>query len=84
MAKWNAIVVIMMVVIVVMAVEAKWSIEEFKRCFRNCSKSCHEHDGNCFERCKIKCGGPNPPGPLHGSSRISHGVAAVELRGREE
>ncbi|EOA32650.1 hypothetical protein CARUB_v10015947mg, partial [Capsella rubella] len=64
MAKWSAIVLIMMVMIVVVTVEAKWSKKDWIRCFRKCSKHCDAHDGNCFERCKIKCGGPNPPHSL--------------------
>ncbi|KAG7584549.1 hypothetical protein ISN44_As08g039930 [Arabidopsis suecica] len=80
MAKWSAIVVIMMMVIVVVAVEAKATQKDWIRCFRKCSKNCDDHDGNCFERCKIKCGGPNPPhgpsGPPHSFSRISHGTAS--------
>ncbi|KAG2298458.1 hypothetical protein Bca52824_034930 [Brassica carinata] len=72
MVKWNAIVLIMMVVIAgAIIIEAKdnkdW-IKKFRKCFQKCSKPCKPRDGNCFERCKIKCGGPNPPhgpgGPL--------------------
>ncbi|KAG7641458.1 hypothetical protein ISN44_As02g014770 [Arabidopsis suecica] len=79
MAKWSAILVILMVVIAALAVEAKWSEKDFIQCFRKCSKNCKKHDGDCFEKCKIKCGGPNPP---HSSSRrSSHGMDYVEVRG---
>lgn len=70
MAKWNAIVVIMMVMIVVLTIDAKQ--DDWITCFRKCSEPCGEHDGDCFERCKIKCGGPNPPHdppPFHSSPR---------------
>lgn len=67
MAKWSAIVVIMMVVIVAVTVEAQentWTV-----CFRNCAQSCGDDYGNCLEQCKIKCGGPNPPhGPPNSHS----------------
>ncbi|XP_019085993.1 PREDICTED: uncharacterized protein LOC109126657 [Camelina sativa] len=39
-------------------------------CFRYCSRDCSDYDGNCFEHCKIKCGGPTPPKT---NSRNSHG-----------
>ncbi|XP_019086543.1 PREDICTED: uncharacterized protein LOC109126977 [Camelina sativa] len=81
MAKWSAIVLIMMVVIVVVAVEANGTINDWKKdwinCYRKCSKPCNEHDGNCFLRCKVKCGGPNPP---HSYSRVSHGTTSEEVR----
>ncbi|XP_006299558.2 uncharacterized protein LOC17891186 [Capsella rubella] len=74
MAKWNAKVVIMMVMIVVVVVEAKWTQEDWIRCFRNCSEPCPELDGNCYVRCKIKCGGPNPP---HGPPSSPYGPPIV-------
>ncbi|KAG7641457.1 hypothetical protein ISN44_As02g014760 [Arabidopsis suecica] len=86
MKKWSAIVVIMMTVIVLVAVEAKGTQKDWIRCFRKCSKPCDDRDGNCFVRCKIKCGGPNPPhgssGPPHSSSRISHETTSREVFGR--
>ncbi|KAL0656015.1 hypothetical protein Bca4012_076599 [Brassica carinata] len=61
MAKWSALVLIMMVVIAAtVTVEAKKQ-NAWIKCFRKCSKPCKPNDGNCYERCKIKCGGPNPP-----------------------
>ncbi|CAA7018998.1 unnamed protein product [Microthlaspi erraticum] len=95
MRKWSAIVVIMMMMVMAatVTVEAKhdW-IRGFERCFRNCSttSSCADNDGDCFERCKLLCGGPNPPHGLtpppgrFSSSRISRGMASVEVRGRKE
>ncbi|KAG7641455.1 hypothetical protein ISN44_As02g014740 [Arabidopsis suecica] len=80
MAKWSAILVIMMVIVVV-AVEANGTKNSWIKCYRKCSKSCADNDGNCFERCKIKCGGPNPP---HSSSRIPHGMESVEVGGRRK
>lgn len=64
MAKWNAIVLIMMVVIAIAVTVEAYDYKKFKECIRKCAKPCNPHDGNCVERCKIKCGGPNPP---HGS-----------------
>ncbi|CAA7013999.1 unnamed protein product [Microthlaspi erraticum] len=93
MAKWSAIVVIMMMVViaatVTVQVEAKQS---WIQCFRECSKPCADHDGDCFERCKVQCGGPNPPhgptppphGPTPPPRRISRGMASMEVRGRRE
>ncbi|KAF8098207.1 hypothetical protein N665_0271s0024 [Sinapis alba] len=77
MAKWSAVIVVIMMVVTVMVItaEAKQT-NGWIQCFRNCSKPCKSHDGNCFERCKIKCGGPNPPhgpgGPPHGPGGPPH------------
>ncbi|CAH8372530.1 unnamed protein product [Eruca vesicaria subsp. sativa] len=71
MAKWSALIVVMLMVVTVMVVTAESDkATGFIRCFRKCYETevCEDNDGNCFERCKIKCGGPNPPhgpgGPL--------------------
>ncbi|KAG7641453.1 hypothetical protein ISN44_As02g014720 [Arabidopsis suecica] len=60
MAKWSAIVLIMMVMIVAVTIEAQ---EESGStiCFRQCSQPCRSDDGSCYENCKIECGGPKPP-----------------------
>lgn len=66
MTKWNVIMVIMLVMMMIAAIggEAR-HIHEHRRtwigCFRYCSRNCSEFDGDCFERCKIQCGGPGPP-----------------------
>ncbi|XP_024015976.1 uncharacterized protein LOC18025685 [Eutrema salsugineum] len=85
MGKWSAIVMIMMMVIVAtVTADPPKQRKDWIICFRQCSKPCKTHDGDCFERCKIKCGGPNPPhGPPHSLARISHGVASVEAGGRK-
>ncbi|CAN8275558.1 unnamed protein product, partial [Cochlearia groenlandica] len=64
MAKSSGVLVIMMMVVVIgmMRVETTSTQENsWIICFRECSKSCADNDGDCLERCKIKCGGPNPP-----------------------
>ncbi|KAL0662115.1 hypothetical protein Bca4012_098952 [Brassica carinata] len=67
MAKWSAIVLIMMVVIAVaVTVEAN----KKKECFHKCSKPCKPHHGNCFKHCKAKCGDTNPH---HGPGGHHHG-----------
>ncbi|CAF2050079.1 BnaA09g43660D [Brassica napus] len=82
MAKWSAIVLIMMTVIAIaVTAEAKYDINVWLKCFRKCSQPCKPHDGNCFERCKIQCGGPNPP---HGSPRTLHGMTFAEVREKKE
>ncbi|KAL0685342.1 hypothetical protein Bca4012_052190 [Brassica carinata] len=61
MAKWNSIVLIMMVVIaIVVTVEAKENKHRIK-CFHKCTKVCKPHDGNCHALCKEKCRGSKPP-----------------------
>ncbi|XP_019092390.1 PREDICTED: uncharacterized protein LOC109129178, partial [Camelina sativa] len=75
----GAIVLIMMVMIVAVRIEAQ---EEsgWTRCYRLCSRPCPNDDGNCFENCKIKCGGPIPS-----STRLpSHEMASMEVRGKRE
>ncbi|XP_024009723.1 uncharacterized protein LOC18013729 [Eutrema salsugineum] len=62
MTKWNVIMVIIMVMIAAaMRGEAKqrqrWT---WIGCFRYCSRNCSDFDGNCYEGCKIRCGGPTP------------------------
>lgn len=59
MGKWSAIVLIMMVMIVAVTIEAQQD-NGWTRCYRRCSSPCRSDDGDCFEKCKIKCGGPNP------------------------
>lgn len=64
MAKWSAVLVVMMMVTVMLVtVESDKATTDWINCFRSCSDSasCDDNDGDCFERCKIKCGGPNPP-----------------------
>ncbi|CAF2158882.1 unnamed protein product [Brassica rapa subsp. narinosa] len=87
MAKWSALVLIMMVVIAAtVTVEAKKQ-NAWIKCFRKCSKPCKPKDGNCYERCKIKCGGPNPPhgpgGPPPPSKNL-YEMASVEVRRRKK
>uniref|UniRef100_A0A0D3DWC5 Uncharacterized protein n=1 Tax=Brassica oleracea var. oleracea TaxID=109376 RepID=A0A0D3DWC5_BRAOL len=91
MAKWSAIVLIMMTVVAIaVTAEAKYDRNEWLKCFRKCSKPCKTHDGNCFERCKVQCGGPNPPhgpgGPLPppSSPRTLHGMTSAEVREGKE
>ncbi|WZZ69672.1 hypothetical protein YC2023_081042 [Brassica napus] len=50
----------MLVIVMVVTVESN-KATGWMRCFRKCSVPCEDQDGNCFECCKIKCGGPNPP-----------------------
>ncbi|XP_019100166.1 PREDICTED: uncharacterized protein LOC109132672 [Camelina sativa] len=89
MAKWNVIMVIMLVMIAAIGGEAR-HIHKHSHgrtwigCFRYCSRNCTDFDGNCFENCKIKCGGPTPPKT---SSRNSHGKnntynEEIEVRGK--
>ncbi|CAN8255078.1 unnamed protein product [Cochlearia groenlandica] len=65
MKKWNVIIIIMvilMVMTIIVGGEAK-PIRQRRtwiECFRYCSRNCNETDGNCYEGCKIKCGGPTP------------------------
>ncbi|EOA23191.1 hypothetical protein CARUB_v10018511mg [Capsella rubella] len=67
MAKWNVIMVIMLVVIAAIGggearhIHGHGHRRTWIACFRYCSRDCNDFDGNCFERCKIKCGGPTPP-----------------------
>ena len=62
MGKWNVLVVMIMMVTTVMVVTVESdNATDWMRCFRSCSVPCEDHNGNCFECCKIKCGGPNPP-----------------------
>ncbi|CAN8257517.1 unnamed protein product [Cochlearia groenlandica] len=89
MAKLSGILVIMMMMMVAFigmmsSVEATPSKDKkWLTCFRKCSKPCGDNDGNCFERCKIKCGGPNPPHgpPSHFSQRVLKRMASMETRG---
>lgn len=61
MQKWNVIMVIMIVMIAAIGGEANnINRETWTGCFQSCSRNCSESDGNCFEGCKIKCGGPTP------------------------
>lgn len=75
MAKLSAVLVVIMMVVTVMVVTVESNkATNWMRCFRSCSVPCEDHDGNCFECCKIKCGGPNPshgPGgpPSHSFQR---------------
>ncbi|CAA0367577.1 unnamed protein product [Arabidopsis thaliana] len=85
MAKWSAILVILMVVIAALAVEAKWSEKDSSdddQCYRECIKSCRKHDdGDCFEMCRAMC----PITAHHSSSRrIPHGMESVEVGGRRK
>ncbi|KAG2298451.1 hypothetical protein Bca52824_034924 [Brassica carinata] len=89
MAKWTAIVLIMMVVIAFAVTVEAYDYKKFTECIRKCAKPCKPHDGNCVERCKIKCGGPNPPhgpGPFPppSSPRTLHEMSYEEVRGRKE
>ncbi|AEE77938.1 unnamed protein product [Arabidopsis thaliana] len=62
MTKSNVIMVILLVMIAAIGGEARHKHRKtWIGCFRYCSRSCSEYDGNCFEHCKIKCGGPTPP-----------------------
>ncbi|CAF1943614.1 unnamed protein product [Brassica oleracea] len=85
MGKWNVLVVMIMMVTTVMVVTVESdNATDWMRCFRSCSVPCEDHNGNCFECCKIKCGGPNPPHgpggpPAHSFRRNSYGMAYVDV-----
>ncbi|CAH2071334.1 unnamed protein product [Thlaspi arvense] len=86
MGKLNATIVLMIFMIVmVVTVEAKHK-KSWIKCFRECSdsKHCKDDDGNCFERCKIKCGGPNPPHGPSSAPRILHERLSVDVHGRQQ
>ncbi|XP_056848406.1 uncharacterized protein LOC130498805 [Raphanus sativus] len=87
MTKWSAVIVVIMMVVTVMVITTE-AENAWIKCFRKCSKPCKPNDGNCYLRCKVKCGGPNPPhgpgGPPHHSFRRSHGMTSVEFRGKKE
>uniref|UniRef100_A0A0D3D277 Uncharacterized protein n=1 Tax=Brassica oleracea var. oleracea TaxID=109376 RepID=A0A0D3D277_BRAOL len=90
MAKWSAVVVVIMMLVIVMVVTVESNkATGWMRCFRKCYVPCEDQDGNCFECCKIKCGGPNPPhgpgGPLsHSFRRPSYGMAYVDVCKKKE
>ncbi|CAH2071328.1 unnamed protein product [Thlaspi arvense] len=48
------------------------------------SKHCKDDDGNCFERCKIKCGGPNPPHGPSSVTQILHERPSIDVHGRQQ
>uniref|UniRef100_A0A0D3BGQ7 Uncharacterized protein n=3 Tax=Brassica TaxID=3705 RepID=A0A0D3BGQ7_BRAOL len=71
MTKWNVVMVVMIVMVAAMGGEAKQIRQRtWIGCFRYCSRNCSDTDGNCYEGCKIRCGGPTP---TQANSRNLHG-----------
>ncbi|XP_019092139.1 PREDICTED: uncharacterized protein LOC109129044 [Camelina sativa] len=70
MAKLIVIMVIMLVMMAAIGGGEARHERTWIGCFRYCSRDCSDYDGNCFEHCKNKCGGPTPPKT---NSRNLHG-----------
>ncbi|CAF1944334.1 unnamed protein product [Brassica oleracea] len=90
MAKWSAMVVMIMMVTIVMVVTVESDpSDDYLKCYLSCALPCDDHDVDCLNLCKRKCSGiishqgPGEP-PAHNFRRTSRGMAYVEVRGRKE
>ncbi|KAL0847132.1 hypothetical protein Bca101_020378 [Brassica carinata] len=72
MTKLNVVMVVLIVLVAAMSGGEAKQIRQrtWIGCFRYCSRNCSDTDGNCYEGCKVRCGGPSP---IQINSRNSYG-----------
>ncbi|KAH0866814.1 hypothetical protein HID58_073836 [Brassica napus] len=58
MAKWSAMVVMIMMVTIVMVVTVESDpSDDYLKCYLSCALPCDDHDVDCLNLCKRKCSG---------------------------